>query len=99
SILRGSVKRRSSQPAAARRNGSLPLVVGYFPKLLSDFCTISPTNGGIGCCGSPTVRLIGGLPGSCPGSSSVSRMNGERVARADEGSSRLAATDMRADYQ
>ena len=39
-----------------------------------------PTNGGIGCCGSPTDRLIAGLPGAMPAMSSVSRTNGERLS-------------------
>ena len=41
-----------------------------------------PDEGGIGCCGSPTERLIGGLPGSMPAISSVSRTNGERLSAA-----------------
>src|SRR5690349_4808850 len=38
-----------------------------------------PTNFGIGCCGSPTDRLIGGLPGLMSAIRSVSRTKGERL--------------------
>jgi DNA polymerase-1 len=38
--------------------------------------------GGIACCGSPTDRLIGGLPGAMPAISSVKRTKGERDSTA-----------------
>jgi hypothetical protein len=41
-----------------------------------------PTKAGIGCCGSPTERLIGGFPGARPAISSVSRTKGERDSSA-----------------
>ena len=46
-----------------------------------------PTNGGIGCCGSPTAMLIAGLPGGMSPRSSRRRTNGEResCARTGEG--------------
>src|SRR6185312_4239570 len=37
-----------------------------------------PTKDGIGCCGSPTDKLITGLPGLMSAISSVSRTNGDR---------------------
>ena len=40
---------------------------------------------GIGCCGSPTERLMAGLPGSMSAISSVSRTNGERLSTAGAG--------------
>src|SRR5438270_382863 len=36
----------------------------------------APTNGGIGCCGSPTERLIAGLPGAMSANCSASRTTG-----------------------
>src|SRR5262245_16369721 len=43
------------------------------------------TNAGTPCCGSPTARLIGGLPGSMSPNSSRSRTKGERPASARTG--------------
>src|SRR4029434_2104577 len=61
--------------------------------------SVGPTKAGIGCCGSPTERLIGGLPGSMPAINSVSRTKGEResTAGADEeaGSRWAVIMDMR----
>ena len=55
--------------------------------------------GGTGCCGSPTDRLMAGLPGLISAISSVSRTKGERESTAgavDETGSRLAVImDMR----
>src|SRR5215813_15401151 len=39
-----------------------------------------PTKGGIGCCGSPTERLMARWPGFTSANSSASRTNGERVS-------------------
>src|SRR6185312_4813784 len=44
-----------------------------------------PTKAGTGCCGSPTDRLIGGLPGDSPAMSSVRRTKGERESTAGAG--------------
>ena len=46
---------------------------------------LGPTKDGIGCCGSPTDRLMAGLPGSMPAISSVSRTKGERPSTAGAG--------------
>src|SRR5262245_60896204 len=77
---RGSPKRRPSQVAAAAQNSSSPLFMGYLPNSPSDRASTGPTNDGTPCCGSPTARLIGDLPGSVVPSSSRWRTNGERIA-------------------
>ena len=40
---------------------------------------IGPTKSGMACCGSPTDRLMTGLPGSMPAMRSVRRTKGERL--------------------
>src|SRR5215475_15974204 len=57
------------------------------------------TNVGTPCCGSPTARLIGGLPGSMSPKSSRSRTKGERPtsARAGEGGGTRSAAVMNID--
>src|SRR5215470_9459693 len=57
------------------------------------------TNAGTPCCGSPTARLIGGLPGSMSLKSSRSRTKGERPtsARAGEGGGTRSAAVMNID--
>src|SRR5215510_10122454 len=57
------------------------------------------TNAGTPCCGSPTARLIGGLPGSMSLKSSRSRTKGERPtsARAGEGGETRSAAVMNID--
>ena len=59
---------------------------------------IGPTNGGIGCCGSPTARLIGGLPGGVSPMSSRARTKGDRPLGARTDAAPVAAPiDMEAD--
>src|SRR5262249_19183670 len=57
------------------------------------------TNAGTPCCGSPTARLIGGLPGSMSLKSSRSRTKGERPtsARTGEGGETRSAAVMNID--
>src|SRR5262249_60697422 len=77
----------------ARRNASMPLLAGYRPKSARCAASAGPTKSGIECCGSPTDKLMGGLPGSMPAMSSVNRTKGERESTAgavDEVGSRWA---------
>jgi hypothetical protein len=57
----------------------VPRSIGYLPNALMWVASTGATKLGTGWRGSPTDRLIIGLPGSTPVSSSVSRTKGERT--------------------
>ncbi len=68
--------------AAERLAALVGRVAAEFVEMGGEF---GPTKDGIGCCGSPTDRLMAGLPGAMPAISSVSRTNGERASTAGAG--------------